>query len=156
MTRKQTRVFMLFAVFAAAALALGLTLTALRTSITYFYTPSQLLGLDARPANVIRLGGLVENDSIVHGEMSGADIKNAMVSFIVTDGGATTPVRYQGLLPDLFREGQGVVVQGRLDGEGTLIADTVLAKHDENYMPKEVMDALKEQGLWQDDEEAGS
>lgn len=146
----------LFAVFAAAGLALVLTLSALRTSITYFYTPSELLALDAPPANTIRLGGLVENGSIAHGDASGADPSNTMVSFIVTDGGAATPVRYQGLLPDLFREGQGVVVQGRLDGEGTLIADTVLAKHDENYMPKEVMDALKEQGLWQDDEEVGS
>jgi len=156
MTRKQKRMVSLFAVFAAAGLALGLTLSALRTSITYFYTPSELLALDAPPANTIRLGGLVKNGSITHGETAGADPSNAMVSFIITDGGATTPVRYQGLLPDLFREGQGVVVQGRLNGEGTLIADTVLAKHDENYMPKEVMDALKEQGLWQDDEEVGS
>ncbi len=156
MTRKQKRTFLLFAVFIAAGLALGLTLTALRTSITYFYTPSELLVLDAPPANTIRLGGLVEDGSLVHGEMSGVDVKNAVVSFTVTDGGATTAVRYAGLLPDLFREGQGVIVQGRLDERGTLIADTVLAKHDENYMPKEVMDALKEQGLWQDGEEVGS
>jgi len=151
MTRKQKRFFLLFGVFAVAAAALGLTLTALRTSVTYFYTPSELLALEAAPMRAIRLGGLVEEGSVVHGET--ANDESAVVSFTVTDGGAATLVSYEGLLPDLFRDGQGVVVQGSLDADGTLIADTVLAKHDENYMPKEVADALKEQGVWQEGED---
>ena len=90
----------------------------------------------------IRLGGLVEEGSVVRGE-------GTRVRFAVTDTAETVPVTYDGVLPDLFREGQGVVTEGTLMPDGTFVADTVLAKHDENYMPKEVADALKEQGVWQ-------
>ena len=90
-----------------------------------------------------RLGGLVQPGSLVHGG-------NLAVTFKVADGSATLPVSYRGILPDLFREGQGVVAEGALDASGVFRADTVLAKHDERYMPKEVADALKKQGLWND------
>jgi cytochrome c-type biogenesis protein CcmE len=92
----------------------------------------------------VRLGGLVETGSVVHGE-------NLNVRFRVTDGNRAIAVAYQGILPDLFREGQGVVAEGTLDAGGVFRADTVLAKHDERYMPKEVADALKKQGHWKDD-----
>ncbi|HEU5178281.1 MAG TPA: cytochrome c maturation protein CcmE, partial [Burkholderiales bacterium] len=95
----------------------------------------------------IRIGGLVKEGSVQRGE-------SLAVRFEVTDGRSTIPVAYQGLLPDLFREGQGVVAEGALDPTGTLKADSVLAKHDETYMPKEVADALKKQGHWKND--AGS
>src|SRR3979409_2576211 len=91
-----------------------------------------------------RLGGLVQSGSLVRGE-------NLTVSFRVADGSATLPVSYKGILPDRFREGQGVVAEGALDSSGVFRADTVLAKHDENYMPKEVADALKKEGHWKDD-----
>src|SRR5438046_7073192 len=92
----------------------------------------------------MRIGGLVKEGSMSRGE-------GLAVHFEVTDGKRSVPVAYQGLLPDLFREGQGVVAEGALDGSGTLRADSVLAKHDETYMPKEVADALKKQGHWKDD-----
>jgi len=92
----------------------------------------------------LRLGGLVKEGSVVRGE-------NLAVRFAVTDGKSTVQVAFQGLLPDLFREGQGIVAEGALDPTGTFKADSVLAKHDEKYMPKEVADALKQQGLWKDD-----
>ena len=91
-----------------------------------------------------RLGGLVEADSVRHEDGT------LKVSFTVTDGGASIPVQYEGILPDLFREGQGVVVEGAIDDAGIFQAETVLAKHDENYMPPEVAEALKESGYWQD------
>ncbi len=150
MTRKQKRLGLVGGVLVLAIAAVGLTLSALRTSITYFYTPSELIALADAPTRAIRLGGLVADGSVAYGET--ASNQSAMVSFVVTDGGASTTVRYEGILPDLFREGQGVVVQGSLDDSGALMADTVLAKHDENYMPKEVADALKEQGRWKDGE----
>ncbi len=103
------------------------------------------------PGTRIRLGGLVKEGSVVRGE-------NLAVRFDVTDGRNTIAVAYQGLLPDLFREGQGVVTEGALEPAGLFKADSVLAKHDENYMPKEVADALKKQGHWKDgdEREAGS
>lgn len=145
MNKKQKRMGMIVTVLAIAGLAVALTLTALSQSVAYFYTPSELQALTAPPASTIRLGGLVEDGSVNYSEAN-----SASVSFTVTDGGASTIVSYEGILPDLFREGQGVVVQGSLDADGLLVADTVLAKHDENYMPKELADALKEQGRWQD------
>ncbi len=149
MTRKQKRLRLVGGVFVVALLAAGLTLTALNSAVAYFYTPSDLANLGAQPSGVIRLGGLVEAGSIAHGE-------DASVSFTVRDEFAATPVLYQGLLPDLFREGQGVVVLGRIGPDGGVVASEVLAKHDENYMPAEVADALKEQGRWRDGERPGS
>jgi len=144
---KQQRLVLFGGVFLAAAGAVALTLFALRGSITYFYTPSDLAALSEKPSGPIRLGGLVAMNSVEYMKAATGDV----VSFTVEDGGADIAVTYAGLLPDLFREGQGVVVQGRLNDDGALTADNVLAKHDETYMPKEVADALKEQGVWQPD-----
>ncbi len=144
MTKKQKRFAFLAGVFAAAALAVGLVLSALDSAVAYFYTPSELAALASPPKGVIRLGGLVEDGSVQYTD------DKAEVQFVVTDLTASTAVRYSGALPDLFREGQGVVVEGRLAEDGGLAAMQVLAKHDENYMPREVEEALKEQGHWKD------
>lgn len=144
MTKKQKRFAFLAGVFGAAALAVGLVLSALDSAVAYFYTPSELAALPSPPKGVIRLGGLVEDGSVQY-----TDGKNEVL-FVVTDLTARTAVRYSGALPDLFREGQGVVVEGRLAEDGGLAAMQVLAKHDEKYMPREVEEALKEQGHWKD------
>ncbi len=147
--KKQQRLILFGGIFLAAAGAVALTLYALRGSITYFYTPSELALLDETPTSPIRLGGLVAYESVEYDRAETGDV----VSFTVEDGGAAVVrVNFAGLLPDLFREGQGVVVQGRMTGDGVMTADNVLAKHDENYMPKEVAEALKEQGVWKEDE----
>jgi cytochrome c-type biogenesis protein CcmE len=143
LTRKQQRLALILAGLAVLGLAAGLVLYALRDTIVFFYTPSELTEKHVRPGQRIRLGGLVENGSLVRGQ-------GTSVSFVVTDKIKALPVTYSGQLPDLFREGQGVVAEGKLDASGTLIADTVLAKHDERYMPKEVADALKAKGVWQE------
>lgn len=111
--------------------AAALVFTALERNIAYFYTPSQAQEANILPETRIRLGGLVEDDSVVHGE-------GLNVAFRVTDGQATMPVTYSGILPDLFREGQGVVAHGVLKADGVFVADNILAKHDENYIPKEL------------------
>ena len=127
------------------AIAAGLVLIALRVSIVFFSTPQMVAEKQIPVGKRFRLGGMVEQGSLVRGD-------NLAVSFKVSDGGATLPVNYKGILPDLFREGQGVVAEGAMDASGVFKADTVLAKHDENYMPKEVADALKKQGRWQEGE----
>ena len=126
------------------AIAAALVLNALRDSIVFFSTPVMVAEKHIQPGQRFRLGGLVLTGSVVRGD-------NLAVSFKVSDGSATLPVAYKGILPDLFREGQGVVAEGALDSSGVFRADTVLAKHDETYMPKEVADALKKQGHWKDD-----
>ncbi|HEY0439531.1 MAG TPA: cytochrome c maturation protein CcmE [Xanthobacteraceae bacterium] len=146
MTRKQRRLTLIGAALAVAALAVALVLTALRDSVVFFNSPTDVMAKGLGPGTRIRLGGLV-----VPGSIARADDLN--VHFVVTDGNRQVPVSYRGLLPDLFREGQGVVTEGALDATGTFRADTVLAKHDETYMPKEVADALKKQGHWKDDYE---
>jgi cytochrome c-type biogenesis protein CcmE len=111
----------------------------------FFSTPAMVAEKHIQAGKRFRLGGLVQPGSLVRGD-------NLAVTFSVADGSATTlPVSYKGILPDLFREGQGVVAEGALDSSGVFKADTVLAKHDETYMPKEVADALKKQGHWKDD-----
>src|SRR5262245_10294424 len=145
MTRKQQRVALILSGLAVLGVAVGLVLYALSDTIVFFYTPSELADKHVGPGERIRLGGLVENGSLKRGQ-------GTVVSFIVTDRIKALPVTYSGQLPDLFREGQGVVAEGKLDASGTLIADTVLAKHDERYMPKEVADALKAKGVWQEGE----
>jgi len=144
MTRKQRRLTLISLAGVVLASAVGLVLFALSDGITFFTSPSDVLakppGLDQR----VRLGGLVERGSIVK-EADG------VVRFAVTDGKATVPARYVGILPDLFREGQGVVAEGKIQPDGSIVADSVLAKHDERYMPKDVADALKKQGHWKDD-----
>ena len=126
------------------ALAIGLVLYALTDSIVFFNSPTDLAEKHLAPGTRIRLGGLVVPGSIKKSE-------NLNVRFEVTDGNKAVAVKYQGILPDLFREGQGVVTEGVLDPAGGFKADTVLAKHDERYMPKEVADALKKSGHWEDE-----
>ncbi len=145
MTRKQRRLTMIGGALAVLAIAAGLVLNALSDSIVFFSTPQMAAEKHIPAGRRFRLGGMVEQGSLVRGD-------NLAVSFKVTDGGATLPVNYKGILPDLFREGQGVVAEGALNASGTFVADTVLAKHDEKYMPKEVADALKKQGRWQEGE----
>jgi cytochrome c-type biogenesis protein CcmE len=129
---------------AVLAVAAVLVLSALRDSIVFFNSPTDVVEKHVQAGARIRLGGLVQPGSLVRGG-------NMSVRFEVTDGNQAVPVTYTGILPDLFREGQGVVAEGTLDTAGLFRADTVLAKHDENYMPKEVADALKKQGHWIDD-----
>lgn len=145
MTKKTRRLYLALGILVFAAASVGLTLTALKQSLTYFYMPSDIASLPAPPTATIRLGGLVEAGSLAY-PVSGD--KTAEVKFRVTDGTDAIAVSYVGILPDLFREGQGVIVQGRFNPDGSLKAENVLAKHDENYMPKEVADALKEKGVW--------
>jgi cytochrome c-type biogenesis protein CcmE len=129
---------------AVLGVAVALILNALRDSIVFFNSPSDVVEKHLVAGTRIRLGGLVKNGSVVRGN-------NMSVRFEVTDGKNGIPVNYQGALPDLFREGQGVVAEGALDASGTFKADSILAKHDETYMPKEVADALKRSGHWKDD-----
>jgi cytochrome c-type biogenesis protein CcmE len=144
MTRKQRRMTIIGGSLAVLALAAALVLNALRDSIVFFSTPTMVAEKHIEPGKRFRLGGLVQPGSLQRGD-------NLAVTFEVADGSAKLPVAYKGILPDLFREGQGVVAEGSLDSNGVFKADTVLAKHDETYMPKEVADALKKQGHWKDD-----
>jgi cytochrome c-type biogenesis protein CcmE len=141
MTRKQRRAATIAAGTGMLALAVLLVLQGLRDSVVFFHTPTEALARHVAPGKRIRLGGLVAPGSLRHTDA-------ATVTFAITDKGASIPATYTGILPDLFREGQGVVAEGRLDSTGRFQADTVLAKHDENYMPAEVAKALKEQGVW--------
>ena len=144
MTRKQRRLVLIGSGMAVLAFAVALMLNALRDSIVFFNSPSDVVEKHVPAGTRIRLGGLVKNSSVVRGN-------DLSVRFEVIDGRNGITVNYQGVLPDLFREGQGVVAEGALDAGGTFKADSILAKHDENYMPKEVADALKRSGHWKDD-----
>jgi cytochrome c-type biogenesis protein CcmE len=146
MTRKQRRLSLIGCALGVLAFAVALILGALKDSIVFFNSPTDVVEKQVKPGTRIRIGGLVKEGSVWRGE-------SLAVRFEVTDGRSTVAVAYQGLLPDLFREGQGVVAEGTLDPTGTFRADSVLAKHDETYMPKEVADALKKQGHWKDDYE---
>jgi len=143
MTRKQRRLVLIGGGLGVLAVAAALVLSALRESIVFFNSPSDVAEKHVAPGARIRLGGLVSPGSLVRGE-------NLRIRFEVTDGKSKLPVSYQGVLPDLFREGQGVVAEGALDPTGVFNADTILAKHDETYMPKEVADALRKSGHWKD------
>ena len=144
MTRKQRRAILIGTCLVVLGIAVGLVLYAMRDSIVFFYSPSDVAGMQIAPGQRFRLGGLVEKGSVARGE-------GTTVRFVITDGANTLPVSYTGVLPDLFREGQGVVTEGMLQSDGVFQADSVLAKHDENYMPPEVAAKLKEQGVWRDD-----
>jgi cytochrome c-type biogenesis protein CcmE len=144
MTRKQRRLVLIGSAVGVLTVAVALVLGALRDSIVFFNSPSDVVEKHVAAGTRIRLGGLVKDGSVTRGN----DLK---VHFDVTDGNRELPVNYQGVLPDLFREGQGVVAEGVLDGAGVFNADTILAKHDETYMPKEVAAALKKTGHWKDD-----
>jgi cytochrome c-type biogenesis protein CcmE len=143
MTRKQRRFTLIGAAGLVLALAAGMILFALRDSVAFFRSPTEVSEGKVRAGERFRLGGLVAAGTVNRGV-------GDRVAFTVTDGKATISVSYVGILPDLFREGQGVVTEGVLAADGSFRADTVLAKHDETYMPKEVADALKKQGLWKE------
>jgi len=145
MTRKQKRLAVIAGGMSFILVAVLLVMFAFSQSVAYFYMPSDLAKSPVRPETRIRLGGLVGEGSVVRGEGS-------TVEFAVTDGGDhPVTVKYTGILPDLFREGQGVVTEGKFDANSQeFIADSVLAKHDEKYMPRDVADKLKSQGLWQE------
>ena len=147
MTRKQRRLILIGASVGILAVAIALVLGALRDSIVFFNSPTDLVEKRVAPGTRMRIGGLVKPGSIERGD-------SLQVRFAVTDGKADVAVHYQGIVPDLFREGQGVVAEGKLKPGGTFAADTVLAKHDERYMPREVVDALKKSGRWQEGEGA--
>ena len=144
MTRKQRRLALIGAAAVVLAIATVLVLFALRDSIVFFNSPSDIIAKQIKSGTRLRLGGLVAPGSMVRDNQLD-------MHFEVTDGDRSIKVAYHGILPDLFREGQGVVAEGVLEPGGAFRADTVLAKHDENYMPKEVADALKKQGHWKDD-----
>jgi cytochrome c-type biogenesis protein CcmE len=139
-SRKQKRLAVIAGLAVVVALATTLVLVALRDQIVFFYSPSDVVARQVAAGTPIRLGGLVKDGSWVR---AGQDN-----SFVVTDGATDIPARYTGILPDLFREGQGVVAEGSLGPDGSFVATNVLAKHDENYIPKEVVDALKASGEW--------
>lgn len=142
MTRKQKRLSVILGGLVFLGAATGMTFYALGQKTSYFYMPADLRQAALAPGQRIRLGGLVQNGSIQRGR--GTD-----VAFAVTDSQDTVKVRYSGILPDLFREGQGIVAEGTFTTDGVFVADSVLAKHDENYMPREVAEGLKEKGVWQ-------
>jgi cytochrome c-type biogenesis protein CcmE len=142
MTRKQRRLTLIGVAGCVLALALGLVLFAMNDTIVFFNSPADVQARNVQPGTRFRLGGLVKQGSVQRGD-------DQQVSFEVMDARSSIRVSYKGLLPDLFREGQGIVAEGALDAAGIFKANTVLAKHDETYMPREVADALKKQGHWQ-------
>ena len=144
MTRKQKRFAVIFGALGILGAAVALVLTGLSEQVTFFRTPTDLVSQAnaAENAGRLRLGGLVVVGSV-------NTQSDAAVEFAIEDANHAVTVRYEGILPDLFREGQGIVAEGTLQPDGSFSADTVLAKHDETYMPREVAEALKEQGVWQ-------
>ncbi|MBT3329913.1 MAG: cytochrome c maturation protein CcmE [Rhodospirillaceae bacterium] len=151
MTRKRRRLYIVGGFMLIFATAAALVLAAFEENIVFFYSPTELARMMEQqpipPERRLRIGGLVVEDSV------GRDMDGVTITFRVTDTVEVVPVKFRGLLPDLFREGQGIVAEGSMAGDGTFIATEVLAKHDENYMPKEVAEALKEAGQWQGDHE---
>ena len=139
--RQNRRLALIALIGAALALTVFLVAMALREQIVFFKSPTDIITEGLAPDERVRIGGLVKDGSVARDGQT--------VSFTVTDTAHDLPVQYIGILPDLFREGQGVVAEGTLNTAGLFTADTVLAKHDENYIPKEVAAALKEQGVWQ-------
>ena len=144
MTRKRKRLIFLLIGLGALGGATAMVLAAFNDNLVFFYSPSELAAQHVGPDRRIRIGGLVEEHSLAHAE------SGKSVTFRVTDGNKELSVAYDGILPDLFREGQGVVAEGKLRADGTFAASSVLAKHDEKYMPREVADALKKSGRWQE------
>ena len=144
MTRKRRRMIAVIAGLGMLGLATGLVLSAFSDNLVFFYSPTDLKTKPVPEGRRLRIGGLVEQASLKR------EPDGKTVEFSVTDGNNAVPVTYTGALPDLFREGQGVVVEGKLDRSGMVRADTVLAKHDERYMPPEVVEALKKSGHWQE------
>jgi cytochrome c-type biogenesis protein CcmE len=146
--KKQRRIQVIIVAVIALALSTALIGYAMRDGINFFRSPSQVVEEPPKPSEVFRIGGLVEEGTLIRGQ-------GETVTFSVPDGGASVPVAYTGVLPDLFEEGQGMVGTGKYI-DGTFVASEILAKHDETYMPKEVVDALKEQGVYQEHSETDS
>jgi cytochrome c-type biogenesis protein CcmE len=142
LTRKGKRLTLIGGAVAVLGLAMGLVLFALRDNIVFFYGPTELAQKAVKPGTRLRIGGLVKPGSVVK-------TGDNHIDFAVTDSNNDVSVTFTGQLPDLFREGQGVVAEGKLAPNGIFQADNILAKHDERYMPREVADALKKQGTWQ-------
>ena len=147
MSRKRLRLYLVLATLVVLGIAATLILRALNEELVYFLSPTQIVAKQPNEGQQIRLGGLVETGSVKK--------DGETVAFSVTDLNKAVIVTYRGLLPDLFREGQGVVVEGAFDGSGQFVASEVLAKHDETYMPPEVAKALKESGRWQETQGKG-
>ena len=141
--KKTRRIQIIALAFAALVLATGLIGSAMSDGINYFRSPTQVTTEPPEPGEVFRIGGLVEAGSLIRGQ-------GDTVTFSVTDTNATVPVRFAGILPDLFAEGAGMIALGKMEGN-TFVAAEILAKHDETYMPKEVINALKAQGVYKDD-----
>jgi cytochrome c-type biogenesis protein CcmE len=141
---KRRRLYFVVVGMVLLGAAAGLALYAMNDTLVFFYSPSELLAKQIPPGRTLRIGGLVETGSVAR------DADGATVHFRVTDTAKTVAVVYKGILPDLFREGQGVVAEGTMSQDGVFVAAEVLAKHDEKYMPKEVVDALKKSGRWQE------
>jgi cytochrome c-type biogenesis protein CcmE len=150
MTRKRRRLYLVAGGVATLGIVSALVLSAFSDNLVFFYSPSELRAKNVPAGRMVRIGGLVETGSLEH------DSNGTSIAFKVTDGSQDVVVDYGGVVPDLFREGQGVVVEGALARDGTFRADSVLAKHDENYMPKEVVDALKKSGHWQEGAQAAA
>lgn len=140
--KKKRRIQIILAAAVALVLAVGLIGYGFRDGINLYRSPSQMAENPPGTGEVFRLGGLVETGTLVRGA-------SETVTFSVTDGGASVPVRFTGVLPDLFEEGQGMIGTGAMEGD-TFVASEILAKHDENYMPREVIDSLKEQGVYEE------
>ncbi|HEY2875879.1 MAG TPA: cytochrome c maturation protein CcmE [Reyranella sp.] len=145
MKPKRKRLWLLVASLCVLGAATALVLSSLSDNLVFFYSPTQMAEKHPGPERRLRIGGLVEQGSV---KKDGQEIR-----FIVTDLKQTVPVVYRGILPDLFREGQGVIAEGTLGADGVFIAREVLAKHDEKYMPPEVARALKESGRWKEGEQ---
>ncbi|WP_092619673.1 cytochrome c maturation protein CcmE [Roseospirillum parvum] len=140
MSRKRRRLYVAGVAMLALGAATALVLAAFEDNLVFFYSPRDLDSKQITPDRRFRLGGLVADGTV--------EVNGQVARFVVTDLDAEVPVLFTGILPDLFREGQGVVAEGKLGSDGVFVADEVLAKHDENYMPPEVADALKESGRW--------
>ena len=142
MTRKRRRLVLVLVGMTTLAVAVGLVLAAFQDNLVFFYSPSEVMAKEIPPEQRFRIGGLVEADSV--------ERRGLFTTFRVTDLEHTVKIVHEGILPDLFREGQGVVAEGFLNADGVFVAAEVLAKHDENYMPPEVADALKKAGHWKE------
>ena len=145
MNRKQQRFTFIIAGLALLGIAVSLILVAMEDGISFFKTPTEILTEKTDSEKRLRIGGLVVDSSVKH--------QGELLKFIITDNQSQLPVEYKGVVPDLFKEGQGVVLEGYLSQDKIFLADSLLAKHDENYMPKEVADSLKQQGRWKDGEQ---
>ena len=143
MTRKRRRLVVVAAAMCCLAAAVGLVLSAFEENLVFFFSPSDLMAKEVAPGQRLRVGGLVEEASVQKMD------DGLTIAFNVTDLANSVPVTYSGLLPALFREGQGVIAEGHIGTDGVFVADEILAKHDENYMPPEVAEALKDAGHWQ-------